>query len=387
MKENIRLLHINDLHSHFESFPKLERFVNQIRAENQELICFDIGDNIDKSHPLSDATGGKANIDLMNQIGIQYATIGNNEGIGLTKEELNHVYDEAQFDVIIGNLKDEGKQPTWGKPYSIYKTKQGTQIAILAYTFPYTLTYHPNGWEVLDPIVCIQNDLEISELKNADFIILMSHLGLPFDEKIAQLYPEIDLILGSHTHHLLEDGAQLNGVNLAAAGKYGYYIGDIQLTFENHQNTDILIETHEMSHYPSQKTDYEWTEQLVTRGKTLLARDFVSQFATPLSFEETCQKIIDAMMWEADADLCIINSGLILDAFPSRLTKETLQSILPHQMRLASLEVNRNELEQICHDVFTQAALLKNQSIRGMGFRGKEFGELLTGGFTYKNKK
>lgn len=65
-------------------------------------------------HPLSDATKGKANVELMNQLGIDFATIGNNEGIGLSKEELNKVYDEANFTLIIGNLKDEGKQPVWG---------------------------------------------------------------------------------------------------------------------------------------------------------------------------------------------------------------------------------------------------------------------------------
>ena len=48
-----------------------------------------------------------------------------------------------KFQPIIGNLKDKGRQPEWAKPYLIHKTKVGTKIAFLAYTFPYYITYAP----------------------------------------------------------------------------------------------------------------------------------------------------------------------------------------------------------------------------------------------------
>ena len=45
-----------------------------------------------------------------------------------------------------------------------------------------------------------------------------------FDEKLCQEIPEIDVIFGSHTHHHFEHGEINNGVLMAAAGKYGYYL-------------------------------------------------------------------------------------------------------------------------------------------------------------------
>ncbi|VUX04301.1 bifunctional 2',3'-cyclic nucleotide 2'-phosphodiesterase/3'-nucleotidase precursor protein [Streptococcus pasteurianus] len=98
---------------------------------------------------MTDATQGKYNVQLMNELGIDFATIGNNEGIGLAKTMLNQVYANANFDVILGNLEDEAGRPTWAKPYKIYETALGTKIVFLAYTFPYYLTYHPGGWQVL----------------------------------------------------------------------------------------------------------------------------------------------------------------------------------------------------------------------------------------------
>ena len=84
MKDKIRILHINDLHSHFEQYPQLKRAVDDLSQTDRELIKVDLGDNVDKSHPLSDATAGRFNVALMNELGIDYATIGNNEGIGLS---------------------------------------------------------------------------------------------------------------------------------------------------------------------------------------------------------------------------------------------------------------------------------------------------------------
>ena len=71
MSEHIRLLHINDLHSHFEAYPKIKRFFEEKRSSQQvETLTLDLGDNIDRSHPLTDATLGGANVSLMNDLGI-----------------------------------------------------------------------------------------------------------------------------------------------------------------------------------------------------------------------------------------------------------------------------------------------------------------------------
>ncbi|WP_369403981.1 hypothetical protein [Secundilactobacillus silagei] len=59
---------------------------------------------MDRAHPLTEATNGQSNVTLMNQIHYDGVTIGNNEGLGNSKKQLNHLYDQANFDVILGNL-------------------------------------------------------------------------------------------------------------------------------------------------------------------------------------------------------------------------------------------------------------------------------------------
>ena len=53
--ENIVLLHTNDLHSHLENWPKIRRFIDQKKRENEKkgitTITVDLGDFTDRWHP------------------------------------------------------------------------------------------------------------------------------------------------------------------------------------------------------------------------------------------------------------------------------------------------------------------------------------------------
>ncbi|PGE38168.1 metallophosphoesterase, partial [Bacillus cereus] len=78
----LRILHLNDLHSHLERFPVIERFFAEKSHEEVESLSFDLGDNVDRVHPLPEATEGQFNVELMNRLDLTAATIGNNEGLG-----------------------------------------------------------------------------------------------------------------------------------------------------------------------------------------------------------------------------------------------------------------------------------------------------------------
>src|SRR5699024_1592041 len=82
--EDLFLLY-NDLHSHFNYWPQIVRFLKDAKAakkaDNESCWIVDIGDHIDRVHPIAEAFMGKANVQLLNEAGYHFATIGNNEGI------------------------------------------------------------------------------------------------------------------------------------------------------------------------------------------------------------------------------------------------------------------------------------------------------------------
>ena len=94
MKETIHIYHTNDIHSHFENWPRIEKFLKEKKRQHEErnenVFLFDIGDFADRFHPLTEGTMGQGNTDLLNDIGVNAVTIGNNEGITLPFSALNH---------------------------------------------------------------------------------------------------------------------------------------------------------------------------------------------------------------------------------------------------------------------------------------------------------
>src|SRR5690625_7708774 len=61
----------------------------------------------------------------------------------------------------------------------------------------------------------------------------MSHVGIHLDQVIAERYEAIDVIIGSHTHHLFHKGEIVNQAILTAAGKHCEYVGEVTLIWDH----------------------------------------------------------------------------------------------------------------------------------------------------------
>lgn len=394
--EKIVLLHTNDLHSHLENWPKIRRFIEQKKRENEKkenttTITVDLGDFVDRWHPLSEATDGQANVELMNNVGYDAVTIGNNEGVGNAKDQLNHLYDQANFDILLDNLFDKHllQPPKWAKKYKIIETPQQTKIGLLALTAPFPLTYSPNGWDIRNPYDILPELVE--ELRpKVDILVLMSHLGIQDDRQIAQELPSIDVILGSHTHHLLIDGQIVNGVQLAAAGKYGQYVGEVHLTVDKHKNiiqkSARAIPTETMTTFIE---DEQESQDYLTKGHELLAAKKVAKLPYDLSVDIFAEhsfiyEALEAVKYRGQTQGAMLNSGLFLTGLPAGLiNQDQLHTALPHPMHLLNVTLKGRDLIRLVLEIEKNRAFLRNYPIRGMGFRGKIFGQVVYSGISY----
>lgn len=164
--EKIYIYHTNDIHSDLTYWPRIAEELREKRTIREEkgdfVLAFDLGDAVDRVHPLAEATNGQAVTRLLNQGAYDAVTIGNNEGITNSKKELNELYKEADFSVVLTNLFDlkTNERPTWAKPYQIYQTKENTRIGVFALTVPLAQTYEKLGWKVTNPIKETQDFFE-----------------------------------------------------------------------------------------------------------------------------------------------------------------------------------------------------------------------------------
>lgn len=393
MNEIINILHTNDLHSHFENWPKIRRYMNEKRlvyeTRKEESILVDLGDFMDRFHPLTDVTEGIANIGIMNQVPYDYVTIGNNEGITNSKEHLNALYNEANFSVLLGNILDNKTNdiPEWANVYDIKVTENGTKIGLIGLTSPINLTYEPFGWVAIDPIETLKKWLP--ELKKqADIIVVLSHLGLPEDKKIVDQFSGIDVILESHTHHLFENGVMYRDTLLAAAGKFGQHIGEVELICSNNQLMSKQAKTIQVEELAEEMKDLDEINHYQSLGERLLTKQYVGKLPQKLERKTTLMAFtLEAMKEYSGKEVAILNTGTILtDLNQGKVTKKDLHDCYPHPMNLIKVKLKGQDVKRLVYEIERLRDYLQHYEIVGMKFRGKYFGEICYDGLSFCKK-
>ena len=385
MSEIIHFYHTNDFHSHFENWPRIVEFLKERRMLHQEMgdeaIILDIGDHVDRWHPFSEGTLGKGNIALLNEAGYQYITIGNNEGITLPHDALDSLYEEAEFKVIVANLYDENAvRPKWVTPYTVQTTEKGTRIAFIGVTAFFQKFYSALGWEVTEPFAELKAQLQ--EIKGeADIIVVLSHLGLNDDERMAEDFPEIDIILGAHTHHVLHHGRLVNQSLLCCAGKFGLFIGQVEIHVDEQKKiTKKNAWLYDTNDFPELVGEQEWIEGMYLAGGETL-QQVVCCLPEPLpndwfKEERLSEVLCEALREWSGADCAFLNAGLLLEGLPQGdVTKGDIHRICPHPINPCVIELNGTELKEILlqsrNDEWT------HMPVKGFGFRGKIMGVML----------
>ncbi|WP_062109368.1 bifunctional metallophosphatase/5'-nucleotidase [Bacillus niameyensis] len=381
MKETIYIYHTNDFHSHFENWPKIEAFLKEKKsyheAAKEDVFIFDCGDFTDRFHPFTEGTMGKGNTKLLNETGYTAATIGNNEGITLPHEDLAVLYEDAQFDLIVANLYTlENEHPNWLQPYKIYETKLGTRIGVTAVTTYYQKLYELLGWHVSEPFT--ELEIQLNRMKEqVDMIIVLSHLGIHEDEKMTKLFPQIDLIIGAHTHHFFPEGKKLGKTMMAAAGKYGQLIGQVQVEIHQRKVSHIqpsLVQTSDLPYLPNEAARVHHFKKT---GKEQLNTK-IAEINKVLSYSwekpsELSQLLCDAVHEWSNAECTIINSGLVLSELQAgRVTKYDLHKMLPHPINPCMVELSGAELKEIILHATEDG--WSDFAVKGLGFRGKVMG-------------
>ncbi|MFF6016127.1 bifunctional metallophosphatase/5'-nucleotidase [Lysinibacillus fusiformis] len=396
MLEKIHIFHTNDLHSHFKYWPRMQSYVkeerNNLASIGETSYLFDGGDHLDRSNIYTEATIGKGNVQLLNEAEYDVVTIGNNEGITLSHDELFHLYDDANFDVVVGNIDAvNGRNPAWLKPYVVLTTKKGTKLGIIAATAMFDVYYEALNWQLVEArstLLRLAHQLR----KEVDIILCLSHLGITEDELLAEECPEIDVIFGSHTHHVLPEGKLVNGVLLTGGGKFGQYTGHLVIEYDKKmrkivEKKDTLIHNKDL---PNIQNEQQIVQSLEDEGIGILDTPV---FTTEKSYNkewfhysQLSDLFAHAILEKSGADCALFNAGIFLDGLPKgNVTALDVHRIFPHPINLCTIELSVTEIKEI----YMQS---KNEEwpyieLKGLGFRGVIFGKMLTYGFSMNDNR
>lgn len=253
------ILHTNDTHSQIlpisiqlpdtmkagrGGFLRRIAMLKEERKKNPDLLYFDSGDFFQGSAYFT-MFKGEVEVGLMNQMGIDVATIGNHEfDFGL--ESMARFFKMARFPIVCANYDFTGT-PCEGlvKPYIIIR-RNGLKIGVFGLSPKLEgLVSAKNcvGVRYLDPAkVALETATMLKEQKKCDMVICISHLGWHSNRGEDDLYMikgsrNIDLVLGGHTHTYfkkLEYEKDLDGkpVPVDQNGKGAIFVGRMVVDFK-----------------------------------------------------------------------------------------------------------------------------------------------------------
>jgi 5'-nucleotidase/UDP-sugar diphosphatase len=232
----IIIFHVNDMHANIDNFARVAWAVARERETDTgaDVFFLNAGDNF-SGNPIVDQYDPKGEPvrELLNRMGFDAMTLGNHE-FDYGQEILKNLIEKATFPVLGANIKvTEGSFPK-PRPYTILKTKKGIKIALLGLIqvekdsgIPSTHPKNLVGLTFQDPI---ETALEYRYLKKeSDVFIALTHLGFDTDEKLAGKMPELDVIIGGHSHTRVDNPVEINGVLIAQAYDKAKCLGRVEI--------------------------------------------------------------------------------------------------------------------------------------------------------------
>ena len=370
----LKIIHTNDVHSHYENFAKAATVIKQLKDENTLLL--DGGDFADFKSIELQGTRGAAALELLETVGYDALTIGNNEmfnGIGT----LEHMASMSPIPFISNNLTKKDGTEIQGVNKSIIREKNGLRILITGSSPDLSEFNDGLGVRVYDYKRSIKEEIERHK-GQYDICLLLSHIGTFADEPLAAEMSEIDIIISAHDHKLFAEAKMINGTIINSAGNYGEHVGVVELEISEGNTTLIHSETLPTNAVEPDPEIFEVLKTNKTKAIAVLGKPLY-ELSSPLwhdVIEENpiSNLIADGLRNMLGCELGLINSGIVNAGAFDNLSRKKLIEICPSPLNPTSFEIKGSDLKvALAQSLDVQVCLADG---RGPGFRGKFVGRL-----------
>jgi len=304
---------------------------------------------------------GKQMVPVLNAIKPEISVYGNHDfDFGL--DNLHNLAGENNFPWLMSNVvyKPTGRQLADGIEYKIIDW-EGRKIGIMGlveWEWMATLATISEDEVIYEDFVVAADRLaKVMRNEGATFIIALTHMRVPNDEKLARECPAVDLICGGHDHHydckpvgdhetyVLKSGTDFRDLTLCkvnfGSGKRGYSVRT--------EHIEITMDVPEDEAVKAVVTEYEG--KMGAKMEQVLGQcdiDLDARFTSIRTSETNVGNLIcDIMRDGCNADIALLNSGTlradtIIPAGPLRLRE--FVSLLPMVDELCVLEMDKAQL-------------------------------------------
>lgn len=379
--KKLTILHNNDIHGDFfakgdneELFgglSMLSGYVQKVRQEEENVIYAIAGDMLQGSI-IDQEYQGVSTIDVMNLLGPDIVTLGNHE-VDYGLAHLMFLERCAHFPIINANLHI---RPTNTR---LFKSHEIMMVGGIRILFIGLITDEILSYSAKDPLLGSFIDVreaarEVAYICNnykdvdIDLTILLTHIGFDKDVELAELLPAeigVDIILGGHSHTLLEQPERVRDILIAQVGTGSTHIGRMDLVVDMDKNSIHSFAWQavpiDYTHCPRDRVMDEvlenYTKEVDRKYNRIISR-LKGPLEHPQRYRETAlgNFFADLFKNQLDVDLFILGSGSIRGTrMEEVVTLSELREIFPYDEALMSFTVAGETLERMIQTFFKNA--------------------------------
>ncbi|MDD5092055.1 MAG: 5'-nucleotidase C-terminal domain-containing protein [Candidatus Wallbacteria bacterium] len=359
--ETFYIAHTNDFHSFLfrDGICPPARVAQLVKTLNRHGQCFyfDAGDFLSGSF-YGNYFKGRSIAKVYSYMPLTFATFGNHE-FDYADPGISELFQKFHLPAVSTNVDTSEDFPYCRFGVFTIGTKK---MGVLGLTTPDTaFLANPEAlknFRFRDPTHSARDIIKVLKMKGCDFIVCLSHLGYEDDLRLAGDCPDLDLIIGGHTHTVLERPVRVGTTTIVQAGCHGHYLGVLRveldetvtvsgglMPLDRRTGEDPLIR---------ELCDSIDDEAGAALGET------ICRLERPLTGEnvrmgETLigNLITDALRISAGAEIALINAGGIRTGLPSGdVTGKDLYNCLPFNNKAVFLKLSVSQLtDAIRHGV------------------------------------
>lgn len=375
----IVILSTNDMHSHIDDYAKVAAYVEQERQKNPNVLLLSGGD-LFSGNPVVDYSPKYGNgypiIDLMNCVGYDFSAIGNHE-FDYGQKILNDRIAQAEFPLLCANMtvgdSAEIKQPAGFAYIEIDGVKIGiiSAVQIEEVNGKYIPATHPDkvkGITFEDPVKALGKLRDMRQ--KCDVFMALTHTGVDTDKEIAEQMPELDLIVGGHTHTKLDTGIVVNGVLITQASEYLKYIGKTTLTIRNGK---VVAKKNELINIAKLKDENDSIKSLITKYyEESPMRDTIGKVVKQFSGKEALGNLMtDAIRNIHQTDFAFQNAGGVRIGMIEKgnITIGKVYELDPFNNRIVIIEMNPEEIRSLIKYAYRHNSRRVDLLVSGMTYK------------------
>lgn len=238
------IISTSDIHGNLDNFPRLATLVKQYRAKYPHVLLMDSGDYFIGNPYVDDCEKrGEPLTILMNKLGYDVVTIGNHD-LDYGQEALrDHIKGMPSTKFVITNASLSPTLENCFSPYVSIPIK-GTSISVGVIGLADLQTTDVRrmtgiSWKLPDE-EDYKGITDRFRLHHNTINVILSHLGYGNDLKMMKYSPNIDVILGGHTHVMLPSGHLRTGTLLSHTGHSLSHVGVTEIIFSTEHPVSIL---------------------------------------------------------------------------------------------------------------------------------------------------